>query len=463
MPWDRLKQVIPDLDTQEIPEINSSLYEKQEIPLVSINPELGQARRDALVNHLKSIGSGIKDLASNPKDIATSAYKMGFYPFSQLGQSDYTNSSGLDIIDPSQTAAVPLSFKKLLQKPTQSNIREASDIIERGFSNKFIEEIRLKNALKEKLQKFQSEGPGNQLENFQNASDILPLYDKGIALLRSDATPNEISFSLATPNEVIPDWIDINRDMAGAPSIKLLRDLPERLKGQGLAAQSYTQIAKDLGRLRSDLAGNTSPNIKKAFWEQFSEPFVDINTPYKQRFQTMVNKPPRIDEEMGLYKDAADQWGKIINPQEKDLKEMNSLLYQAEHKAGKDRKANQDRLEKELGVLSQDEYDRMLREEISRLRSENKRVESLQGATMPINTIVDKIKSTFPINPKGKWLLTRSDFEEMYNYFLKNPWEYPNLSDPEVKSLIMHNIDNQLPRSKSIQFRKVINKFGTLR
>lgn len=334
----KLKEVIPDLDTEEIPEINSTLRDSEpsEKPLFNIDPELGSQRREALIGALKQMGTGLKEVASDPKELGKAAYKMGFYPFSQLGKTDYSPEEGaLSVIDPSTstTAAIPVAFRKLIEKAktSPSALKEAekmaADHLKLFRDNSYLTE-EIPRKLKADLQKFRESGPSNQLDNFIRAPDKIPLYDKGFSLVKADASPDKLSYSLSSPDQFVPSWINLSRDAAGAPSINYLSHLPEELRKQALAAQSYTQIAKNLGRLRSDATGNTSGAIKNAFWEKFADPFQDILADYdNQRFQTLFKSSPRLQEEMALYADAAKRLKEV--PLYTDASDMYSMINQA--------------------------------------------------------------------------------------------------------------------------------------
>lgn len=104
-------------------------------------------------------------------------------------------------------------------------------------------------------------------------SDI-PLADEGFKLTKNPKSDvHEQSYHLETPVGQVPNWVNVTKDFESVPSVGFLNDLPEQLKGNALAAQAYTQLAKQYGTLRSDPSGSSSTDIRKAVWEKFGQPF----------------------------------------------------------------------------------------------------------------------------------------------------------------------------------------------
>jgi hypothetical protein len=140
------------------------------------------------------------------------------------------------------------------------------------------------------------------LERFNNAKTALPLADPGHALVRTPTSSDGThKYDLITPDNRVPSWITLQPDSAGVPSVQYLDALPKELKGNALAAQAYTQLAKNYGALRSDMSGATSPAIRGAFWDKFGTKFNDPNSNYMpQRYESAFDNPMSDKEKQVL-------------------------------------------------------------------------------------------------------------------------------------------------------------------
>lgn len=145
----------------------------------------------------------------------------------------------------------------------------------------------------------------------------IPLADEGFKLLKNPkSNPLEQSYHLETPVGQVPNWVNVGKDWDSIPSVGFLNDLPEQLKGNALAAQAYTQLAKQYGTLRSDPSGSSSTAIKKAVWDKFGQPFEHnfgdgFGTADRYELPFSVNakelQKPILDRYKNLGEQAADE------------------------------------------------------------------------------------------------------------------------------------------------------------
>jgi hypothetical protein len=141
----------------------------------------------------------------------------------------------------------------------------------------------------------------------------IPLADEGAKLVKDPySNAHDQAWSLEHPQGKVENWVNIQKDFEGVPSVGFLKGLPENLKGNALAAQAYTQLAKNYGTLRSDPTGATSDQIKRSFWNHFGQPFEhNFGGPYgveqRYEFPFKVNAREQNKKILERYKNLSEQ------------------------------------------------------------------------------------------------------------------------------------------------------------
>lgn len=268
-----------------------------------------------------------------------------------------------------EEASLPEWFLTALTDPNFRNTEQGKKAIE--YAQKRIgskEKLSRNLALREERELMDNTSkyitPNEKLPN------ELPLADADFKLVKNpDSNAFDQAWSLENPYTKVKDWINIQKDYEGVPSVGFLKELPAELKGNALAAQAYTQLAKQYGTLRSDPTGSTSSAIKRSFWDQFGQPFDhefggmfgketryevpfkhnlhELNTPIRSKYKALGNK---AEEEIDLLRHTIrpDQptkssmsdtefWnlGKEINSNESQMREIKDYLEAARRRRGR--------------------------------------------------------------------------------------------------------------------------------
>lgn len=170
-------------------------------------------------------------------------------------------------------AALPEWFLTAITDPNFRNTEQGKKAIE--YAQKRLQpQEKLIRRLAQREEDMLRANTNKYITPFEKIPKEIPLADEGFKLVQDPKSyVHEQGWDLDSPIGRIKNWVNINRDFENVPSVGFLKELPQNLKGNALAAQAYTQLAKHYGTLRSDATGATSPMIKRSFWNQFGQPF----------------------------------------------------------------------------------------------------------------------------------------------------------------------------------------------
>jgi len=102
-------------------------------------------------------------------------------------------------------------------------------------------------------------------------------------------------YDLHLPTEKIPNWLHVDQDAYKLPSVDFIGTLPPEYKGLGIGRQIYQILADKLGRVRSQSAALTTPEVQKNIWDQIGKQIIDPS------FRLPLTRSEKISKSMPLF------------------------------------------------------------------------------------------------------------------------------------------------------------------